>query len=57
MDWGAFIVKQRYEWVEILSKIFGGDVEVTEKACSNGLVCSMCNKQCPARVAASTTLQ
>jgi hypothetical protein len=51
IEWGRYIVKERYEWVEILGRIFGGTPDDKEdKKCRSATVCAMCRKKCGQRL-------
>ena len=51
IEWVAYIVKRRYEWIELVGKMLGGEAETgTDKKCRNVRVCSICRKQCNQRL-------
>ena len=52
IEWGEFLVKRRFEWLEIINRIFGETEpeEGSEKKCRNATICSMCRKPCNQRL-------
>ena len=55
LEWGEYLMKQRYEWMNMLLKMIGADKDEPEKkSCSNEIICSMCGKTCKARVSPLT---
>jgi hypothetical protein len=56
IDWCRFRQKQRYEWVEIVGRMFGMEESPKagkgEKPCRHPDLCSICKKQCGARMTA-----
>lgn len=50
-QWGEYIVRRRYEWVEIIGMFFGvGDKPDSDKKCREAAICAICRKSCSQRL-------
>lgn len=52
MEWVGFILKRRFEWIEIVGQMFSGvtEDEGKDKKCRDTTLCSMCRKTCSQRL-------
>jgi hypothetical protein len=58
LEWIEYIMDRRYEWLKMVNRFLGGKDDDTppKKKCSHETICSMCGKQCRARVSSSITV-
>lgn len=52
IEWSKFLIKRRYEWLEIIGRMFGGEGEKQEgKKCRDKRACRICRKwRCVERI-------